>query len=189
MDEQWTHDKALDLLCQHVTNENLVKHCLASEAIMRALAARFGEDPDRWGLAGLLHDLDFEQTKDTPSDHGNQTAEILGREGVPDDVIQAIREHNAEELVGVERQSRMGIALSAAETVTGLIVATALVMPDRRLASVKPSSVRKRMKKKDFARNVSRDRIHECERIALELDEFLALSVEAMQGIAEPLGL
>lgn len=188
MNEQWTRERGLDLLRQYVSNENLIKHCLASEAIMRALATRFGEDPDRWGLAGLLHDLDFEQTKDTPSEHANQTAEILGREGVPDDFIQAIREHNAEGL-GIARESRMGIALTAAETVTGLIVATALVMPDKRLASVKPSSVRKRMKKKDFARNVSREGIRECERLDLALEDFLTLSVEAMQGVAADLGL
>lgn len=188
MTEAWTREKALDVLRRHVTNENLVKHCLASEAIMRALAGRFGEDADRWGLAGLLHDLDFELTKDAPSEHGAKATEILAHEGLPDDLIGAIREHNAEGL-GIERQSRMGIALSAAETVTGLIVATALVMPDKRLASVKPSSVRKRMKKKDFARNVSRERICDCDRVGLALDEFLAISVEAMQGIADELGL
>jgi putative nucleotidyltransferase with HDIG domain len=188
MGEQWTHDKALDLLRQHVTNDILVKHCLASEAIMRALAARFGEDPERWGVAGLLHDLDFEETKDTPSAHGLKTAAILSEQGVPEDIIQAIREHNAEAL-GIPCGSRMGIALTCAETVTGLIVATALVQADRRLASVKPSSVRKRMKEKAFARNVNRERILDCEKIGLALDDFLNLSVVAMQGIAGDLGL
>jgi putative nucleotidyltransferase with HDIG domain len=179
---------ALDLLRRHIDQDNLVKHCLASEAIMRSLARRFDEDPDRWGLMGLLHDLDFEETKDAPDRHGDRTAEILRGEGVPDDVIAAIREHNAEGL-GIARESRAGIALSCAETVTGLIVATALVNPERSLAAVKPSSVRKRMKKKDFARSVSRERIRECERIDIELDEFLTLSVEAMRGISDDLGL
>ncbi len=188
MDEQWNHDRALDLLRRHMKSDILVKHCLASEAIMRALAVRFGEDADCWGVAGLLHDLDFEETKDTPAEHGNKTAEVLTREGVPADIIQAIREHNSEAL-GIPCQSRMGTALTAAETVTGLIVATALVQQDRRLASVKPSSVRKRMKERAFARNVSRERIMDCEKIGIPLDEFLALSVRAMRGVAAELGL
>jgi len=188
MDEPWTHERALAFLRRHMSSDVLIKHCLASEAIMRALAGRFGADPERWGMAGLLHDLDFEETKGAPSEHAARAAERLRDEGAPADVIQAIREHNAEGL-GLARESTMGIALSCAETVTGLIVATALVMPDRRLASVEPSSVRKRMKKKDFARNVSRERIVECERIGVALDDFLALSVAAMQGIAGELGL
>jgi len=186
--EQWNHERALGLLRQHMTNEMLVKHCLASEAIMRALAGRFGEDPERWGVAGLLHDLDFEATKDTPSEHGNKTAAVLTCEGVPADIIQAIREHNAEAL-GIPCESRMGLALSCAETVTGLIVATALVQPDKKLASVKPSSVRKRMKEKAFARNVNRNRIMDCEKLGLTLDDFLTLGVEAMRGVAGELGL
>jgi len=186
--QDWTRERALGFLRQHVAGDILVKHCLASEAIMRALAARLGEDPDRWGLAGLLHDLDFEQTKDTPAEHGNKTAEILAREGLPADIIQAIREHNAEAL-GIPCESRMGQALSVAETVTGLIVASALVLPDKKLAGVKPSSVRKRMKEKAFARNVSRERIMECEKLGLSLDQFLELSVAAMQGVAADLGL
>jgi putative nucleotidyltransferase with HDIG domain len=183
-----SHNAALDLLRRHVTSDVLIKHCLATEAVMRALAARLSEDMERWGLAGLLHDLDFEQTKDAPAEHGLKTAEILAAEGVTPDVIQAIREHNSEAL-GIACESRMGIALTAGETVTGLIVATALVQPDRRLASVKVSSVRKRMKDKAFARNVSRERILDCEKLALSLDDFLTISVEAMQGVAGDLGL
>lgn len=188
MAETMTRDEALELLRRHMKQDNLIKHCLASEAIMRKLAKRFHEDPDFWGLAGLLHDLDFEMTKDTPEEHGNKTAEILRLEGFSKEFIQTIREHNAEGL-GIERNSRAGIALACAETVTGLIVATALVHPDKKMASVKPSSVRKRMKKKDFARAVSRETIQECSRLGLDLDDFLTLSVEAMQEVAESLGL
>jgi len=179
---------ALALIEKQVTNKNLRKHMLATEAVMRALAARFGEDAEKWGVAGLLHDLDFEQTKDTPGEHATKTAQILAAEGVPGDIIQAIKEHNADAL-GIPCESRMGIALTAAETVTGLIVAAALVLPDKKLAGVKASSVRKRMKEKAFARNVSRERITVCETIGVPLDEFLALSVEAMQGVAGELGL
>ena len=188
MTGEWDRERALALLRRYVTNDVLIKHCLASEAIMRAAAVRLGEDPERWGLAGLLHDLDFEETKDSPSEHTSKAAAILTGEGLVEDIVQAIREHNAEGL-GIARQSRMGIGLTAAETVTGLIVATALVQPDKRLASVKASSVRKRMKEKAFARNVSRERIVECEKIGLPLEEFLALSVEAMQRISCDLGL
>ena len=188
MMDEWNRERALALLRRQVTSDVLIKHCLASEAIMRAVAAHLGEDPERWGLAGLLHDLDFEETKDLPGEHTNKAAVILAGEGLAEDIVLAIREHNADGL-GIACQSRMGIALTAAESVTGLIVASALVLPDKRLASVKASSVRKRMKEKAFARNVSRERIVECEKIGLPLDEFLALSVEAMQGISSDLGL
>jgi putative nucleotidyltransferase with HDIG domain len=181
-------DRAVELLHQHIEADSLRKHCLATEAILRRLAAHFGEDPDAWGIVGLLHDLDFERTKDTPDQHGRRTAEILRAEGIDEAFIAAIQEHNAEAL-GVERTSRLGIALAAGETITGLIVATALVYPDRKLASVKAKSILKRMKTKDFARAVNREIIGECERIGLELPAFVELCLEAMQGIAPELGL
>ncbi len=181
------HD-ALELLRSEVQNENLIKHCLATEAIMRKMAERLGEDPDLWGLVGLLHDLDFESTKDSPPEHTTKTTQILAAKGFPENALQAIREHNAKALA-IPRQSRFGIALACSETITGLIVATALVYPDKKLASVKPKSVRKRMKETAFARNVNRDIICECERIAIPLDEFIELCLSAMQSIADQLGL
>lgn len=181
-------DEALDLLKTHVKTENLIKHCLATEAIMRRLARHLGEDEDTWGVAGLIHDLDFDQTKDTPDRHGLMTAEMLAERGVAEDMIDAIKAHNAEGL-GLERTKPFHHALACAETITGLVVATALVYPDKKLASVKVKSVRKRMKKKDFARNVNRDIIMECEKLGLTLDEFIELSLSAMQEIAEALGL
>lgn len=183
-----TRDEAFELLRQHLSNENLLKHCLASEAIMRAMARRLGEDEDLWGLAGLLHDLDFEETQDSPTRHGLITAEVLESRGLPAELVSAVKEHNAEAL-GLERSSTFGIALACSETVSGIIVAVALVQPDKKLATVKASSVIKRMKKKDFARAVNRDIIVECERVGVPLDEFIALSVSAMQGISESLGL
>ena len=183
-----TRDEAHALLCEHVQAENLRKHCLATEAILRSLASRLGEDEELWGTVGLIHDLDFERTKDAPAEHTLVTCQLLADKGLPDHALQAIREHNAEAL-GIPRQSKLGIALACGETITGLIVATALVYPDKKLASVKPKSVRKRMKKKDFARAVSREIIGECERIGLELGEFIDLSLEAMQGVAADLGL
>ena len=181
-------DEALSLLRENMRNENLVKHCLASEAIMRALAQKLGQDEDTWALAGLLHDIDFEQTSDAPDKHGLIGAEILAAKGLAPEIIDAVKAHNADGL-GLERSTEFHHALACAETITGLVVATALVYPDKKLASVKASSVKKRMKKKDFARNVSRETIMECEKIGLSLDEFVEISLTAMQGIAEDLGL
>jgi len=183
-----SRDKAYNLLTQYVKTDYLIKHCLATEAIMRAMAEKFGEDPDRWGIAGLIHDLDFEETKDDPGSHTLKTEEILRSLGMEEDIIHAIKAHNAEE-VGVERKSKFDYALTCGESVTGLIVATALVQPDKKLSSVKPESVIKRMKKKDFARNVSRERIKDCAGAGLEVKEFVALSVRAMESISEELGL
>ncbi len=182
-----TRDEALELLHQHIQAGNLRKHCLATEAILRALARRLGEDEELWGVVGLVHDLDFEQTSDSPAEHAKVTCDILA-DRLPDHALQAIREHNAEAL-GIERDSTLGIALACGETITGLIVATALVYPDKKLASVKPKSIRKRMKKKDFARAVNRDIIRECERLDIPLDEFIPLALDAMKGIADDLGL
>ena len=183
-----TREEALALLQEHTKTENLVKHCLASEAILRGLAERLGKDEELWGIAGLLHDLDFEETKDAPSEHTLKTAQILKEKGLSDEVVEAIKAHNAEAL-GSERRSDFDHALAAAETVTGLIVATALVYPDKKLASVKVRSITKRMKKKDFARAVNREIVMECEQFGLSLDEFVGISLEAMKGIHEALGL
>jgi putative nucleotidyltransferase with HDIG domain len=155
---------------------------------MRRCAREVGQDVEAWGLAGLLHDVDFEQTRDAPDRHGAVGCDLLAQAGLAPDVVDAIRHHNAEGL-GLKRATPFHHALAAAETITGLIVATALVQPDRKLASVQPASVLKRMKKKDFARAVNREVIAECERFGVPLDRFVALAVEAMQGIAEALGL
>jgi putative nucleotidyltransferase with HDIG domain len=183
-----TEEEGLRLLQEHVEYENLVKHCLATQSIMRAMGERLGEDVDTWGLTGLLHDLDFETTKDSPAEHTKKTVDILREKGFPEDALQAIREHNAEAL-GIPRESKFGIALACSETITGLIVATALVYPDKKVGSVKPKSVRKRMKETAFARSVNREIIRECERIGIPLEEFIELSLRAMQEIADQLGL
>jgi putative nucleotidyltransferase with HDIG domain len=180
--------QALDLFHKHVREDNLKKHCLATEAVMRALAERLGEPAELWGIVGLLHDLDYEETSDQPTEHGLKTAAILANRGLPSGVISAIKAHNAEAL-GVERRSKLDFALTCAESITGLVVATALVYPDKRLASVKPKSILKRMKQKDFARRVNRDQVKLCEEIGVELADFADLSLRAMQGISEELGL
>jgi putative nucleotidyltransferase with HDIG domain len=180
--------QALDLLKSHMRADNLKKHCLATEAVMRALAERLDEPVELWGIAGLLHDLDYEETAENPSEHGLKTATILADSDLPAEVISAIKAHNAE-VLGLERQSRLDFALTCAESITGMVIATALVYPDRRLKSVKPKSILKRMKQKDFARRVNREQIRLCEEIGVDLADFAELSLKAMQGISDKLGL
>ena len=180
--------QALDLLKQHTSQENLFKHALASEAIMRALAKRLGEDSERWGIAGLLHDVDYDQTKDQPERHTLVAEPILRNAGLDDEIIQAVKAHNAEAL-GIVRETKMALALTCAETMTGMVIATTLVYPDKRIRSVKPKSIVKRMKEKQFARSVNRDHIRLCERIDIPLNEFAQLSLQAMSEISEDLGL
>jgi putative nucleotidyltransferase with HDIG domain len=181
-------EKAREIFHQYVRTENLIKHCLATEAIMRALARRLGEDETLWGVTGLLHDLDFEETKEDPPSHTLKTAQVLAENGVNAITIQAIKAHNAEAL-GINRTHPIDFALTAAENITGLIVATALVYPDKKLASVKVSSVIKRMKEKAFAKNVRREAILECQRLGLSLEEFAEISLKAMQEMSQDLGL
>lgn len=181
-------EEAFNLLKDYLKTPALAKHCLASEAIMRSLAERLGEEPEVWGVVGLIHDLDFEETKDTPELHTLKAAEILEGKGFPRELIEAIKAHNAEAL-GIPREGKLAVALACAETITGLIVATALVMPDKKLAGVKAKSVLKRMKEPAFARNVNREIIQECQKLGLSVEDFVALSLEAMRGISDDLGL
>ena len=181
-------DKALKLLEEYVKDEKMRIHCLASEAVLRAMARKMGEDEQNWGLAGLLHDIDVELTGADPERHGLEAREILQRYGVDPEVIDAVEMHN-EMATGKERHTTFQHALAAGETITGLIYATTLVYPDKKIASVKPKSVVKRMKEKAFAASVSRDHIRECEKIGIPLPEFAELSVSAMKEIAGDIGL
>lgn len=183
-----TRDEALQLMKEHLKTDALRKHSLATEIIMRKIARRRGEKEALWGIAGLLHDLDFEETRDDMSQHTLKTASILAEKGVAKEIIEAIKGHNAENL-GYQRERSIDHALAAAECITGMVIATALVYPDKKLASVKPQSIVKRMKQKEFARNVNREYIKECETIGIPLDEFAELSLNAMREISEELGL
>jgi uncharacterized protein len=183
-----SRSKALELLTTHVKNERMLAHSLASEAVMRALAIRLGQDVDKWGLAGLLHDLDVEITSADPYTHALIGAQMLDELGLDEDLTDAIRMHN-EMATGMERSTLFQHALAAGETITGLITATSLVYPDKKVASVKAKSVTKRMKEKAFAASVKRENIMECEQIGISLDEFAALSIEAMAKIADEIGL
>jgi len=183
-----TRDQALGLVHEHIKHPSLIKHSLASEAVLRAMARRLGTDEEQWGLAGLLHDLDVERTADDLARHTHETVRILSARGIDAEIIEAIRLHN-EEAHPDRRSSTFHHALAAGETITGLVIATALVYPDRKLASVKPKSVRKRIKEKAFAAGANRDIIRECEQAGIPLDEFCELSLRALQDIADDLGL
>ena len=188
MQNRLDREQALLLLNEHIQSKNMINHCLATEAVMKALANHVGSDPQQWGLAGLLHDLDAESHPDL-SIHTRETAKILRERGVDDETVEAIRLHNTKAHPGEQRTTQFQHLLAAGETITGLIVATALVYPDKRLASVKVKSVRKRLKEKSFAAGANRDIIAECEAGGVPLDLFCSLCLEAMQAIAEDLGL
>lgn len=183
-----TREESLQLLKEYIKKENMLRHCLASEAVMKALARKLGYDEHVWGLAGLLHDLDVEITEANPKIHGLKTAEILTELGYVPEMIEAIKMHN-EEATGLERNTVFQHALAAGETITGLIFATTYVYPDKKIASVKPKSVVKRMTEKAFAASVKREHILECEKIGIPMPEFADLAVNAMREIADELGL
>ena len=175
-----SRNDALELVTRNLTKKNLVKHTLAVEVIMRALAKRFGASEDLWGLAGLLHDLDYEQTMDTPSRHGLLTIEMLAGLDVPQEVTDAILAHAGHR----ERNSLMDKAICCADPVTGLIVASALMHPSKTIAAIGADFVGKRFKEKRFAAGANREAIAGCSELGLELHEFFSVSIEAMSGIS-----
>jgi putative nucleotidyltransferase with HDIG domain len=178
-------EAAMRLLREYTKNENLVKHALAVEAAMRAYARRFGEDEELWGIAGLLHDFDYERY---PEEHPMKGAQILEELGYPPELVHAVRAHA--DFTGVKRESLLDKALFAVDELTGLLVAAALVQPNKTLAEVKVSSVRKKMKDKSFARGVNReDLVRGAAELGVELDEHIGFVLAAMQGIAPQLGL
>lgn len=180
-----SREEALKLVNKHLSKKNLVKHVLAVESIMKALALRFGEDEERWALAGLLHDLDYEKTEQTPERHGHMTLEILEGMDVPEEVRHAILAH-----VGhTERISNIDKAIYCVDPVTGLIVASALMHPEKSLTGMDATFVGKRFKEKRFAAGANREAIASCRELDLELHEFLELSVNAMRSISRELGL
>lgn len=183
-----SREKAIGLINRYIKNPNMIKHCLASEAVLGALAERLGEDKGKWAMAGLLHDIDVELTNADLRVHGLEAVKILREQGVDEDIVESIKLHN--EIACKEKRGRpFHYALAAGETITGLIIAVALVYPDKKLASVKSKSIVKRMKEKSFAASVNRDIIKECEQINISLAEFAELALRAMQSISDSLGL
>ncbi len=180
-----TLEKARELLKKylHVSHNRI--HSRESEVVLRALARRFNEDEEKWGIAGLLHDLDWEETAEDFPRHGLRILEILESEGVelPDDSLHAIRSHNFG-YNGVSRETKFDFALAAGETVTGLIYAYARMRPEK-LAGMKASSLNKKFKDKSFAATCSRETINEIEKAGLPRAEFFALAIEAIQSIED----
>jgi len=180
-------EDALDSVKANVENENLIKHMLATEAILRTLARRFGENEREWGLTGLLHDIDVELTEGDMSSHSKLGADLARDLGASEEIAHAILCHNAAHDIPLE--TNLDRALFCADPLTGLITAAALVRPDKKLAGVEARSVKKRFKEKSFAAGANREQIARCSELGLELDEFIELGLEAMQGIAGNLGL
>ena len=179
--------QAWSLLCEYTQSESLRKHMLAVEACMRAYARKFGEDENKWGITGLLHDFDYEKYP-TPAEHPFVGNKILEERGYPEDVRRAILSHA--DYSGVKRESQMEKALYACDEVSGFITASALVKPNKSLAEVEAKSVRKKMKDKAFARSVNRDDIiNGAADLGVDLEEHIAFCIEAMKGIAGELGL
>ncbi len=180
-------DEIIDAINSNVENANLIKHMLATEAIMRALARRLGEDEEEWGLTGLLHDIDVELTGGDASAHSRVGADMARQLGASEAMADAILRHN--EVHGVPLETKLDRALFCGDPLTGLITAGALVMPDKKLATLKVKSVRKRFKAKGFAAGANREQIAQCSELGIDLDEFIEIGVVAMQGVADRLGL
>lgn len=181
-------EEAFALLKEQVKDKNLIKHMLATEAIMRALAQRMDEDEEKWGITGLLHDIDYEETKEKPEIHSKIGAEYLKEQGFEDDLVHAVLAHN--ERHGVERTSLLDKALWATDPVTGFIMAVALVRPDKKLATVELKSMKKKFKDPKFAAGAGREQIKSCEtELNISLDDFLEIGLHSLQNISEELGL
>lgn len=180
-----TREDGWKLVQEKVKSKNIQKHMLATEAIMRALARRFRESEDRWGLAGLLHDLDYDHTLNDPERHSLLTVEWLKAQGVEEGILQTILAHAGK----VERQSLMEKGIYAADPLTGLIIAAALIRQEKKLEAIDKDFVMNRFKEKGFARGARREDILTCEQMGLPLEEFIGLGLMAMQGIAQELGL
>ena len=180
-------EEALESIKANVENKNLIKHMLATEAIMRALAKRVGENEEEWGIAGLLHDIDAELTEGDMHSHSRLGSDLVRELGASDDVAHAVLAHN--EAHGVSLETQMDKALYCADPLTGLVIAATLVRPDKKMANLKVSSVQKKFKEKSFAAGVNRGQIAQCSEIGIELNEFIGFGLKAMQEIASDLGL
>ena len=182
-----TREDALESVKANVENDNLIKHMLATEAIMRALAARLGEDVEEWGITGLLHDIDVELTDGDMNAHSKLGADLARELGANERIAHAILGHN--EAHGIPLETKLDKALFCADPLTGLITAGALVRPDKKLSGVEVKSIKKRFKEKSFAAGANREQIATCSELGLELNEFLEIGLGAMKKIAPALGL
>ncbi len=181
-------NEAYEILKQNVLEGNLIKHCLSVEVGMRKVAEHFKEDVEKWGLAGILHDVDYGTTKENPLRHGLDSIEILKPYGIDEEVLDAIRGHN--EMLGFERKTLIAKALFCVDQLTGLIVASTLVLPSRKIKELTVDSVMKKFKEKSFAKGAKRENISLCETdLNISLADFVNMVLVGMQEIGDDIGL
>lgn len=176
--------EALDTLYSNLKNDNLRKHCLATALIMESLAQKLGHNPDEWYITGLLHDIDLEQINDDFSQHGIKARQILSKTDISEEMLNAITRHSGNEPIA----TIIDKALWIADPVNGLIVAAALMRPDKKISSIQLKSLKKKFKSKAFAAGVSREQILQCADLGMELDEYLQLSLNALADKEHLLG-
>lgn len=179
-----TRDEAYNLVTSMVSNKNLIKHMLACEACMRRLAKHFEENEEEWGLVGLLHDVDYDSTCNSPEKHTLIAEDILRQKGISEEHIKAIKGHCDH----AERDTKMAKALYTVDPITGLIVAATLMHPEKKIAKVDKEFILRRYKEKGFAKGANREQIAKCADIGLSLEDFTQMCLEAMTGIAGDLG-
>lgn len=182
-----TREEAFALLKEYNQNESLIKHALTVEAVMRHFAELFGEDVEKWGIIGLLHDLDYEKF---PEQHCKKVREILNEKGWPEDYIKAIQSHGWKICVDVEPTEKMEKVLYTVDELTGLVTAAALVRPDKSIMDTTVKSVKKKWKQKSFAAGVNREVIEEgAKMLGMDLDEIIDETIKGMQKVADQIGL
>ncbi|WP_427338863.1 HDIG domain-containing metalloprotein [Caloranaerobacter sp. DY30410] len=179
--------EALKHVNANVKNKNLIKHMLATEAVMKGLARKLKQDEEKWGIAGLLHDIDYEKTAKNPEKHSLIGAEMLEKLGYDDDIVYAVKAHN--DMHGLKRNSLMDKALYSSDPLTGLIVAAALISPEKKLNKIDVKFVLNRFKEKSFAKGANREQIAACKELGLELEEFIEIGLSSMQEISKELEL
>lgn len=179
-----SRDEAKELLFSHLQNDNLRKHCLATAIIMESLANKLGHDADTWYITGLLHDIDLEHIDDDFSRHGHEARNLLKDADITEEMMNAIVRHSGNEPI----QTLLDKALWIADPVNGLIVAAALMRPDKKISTIKLKSLKKKYKSKAFAAGVDREQIASCSNLGFELDEYLQLALDSLSAKEQILG-
>ena len=178
-------EQAAELVKQNVKNENLFKHMLAVEAIMKGVAKHLNEDTELWGMTGLLHDIDFEKAEH--KEHGLVAEQLLNSK-VSEEIIRAIKSHNFEN-TNIMPQTKMEKVLVASDSLSGLVIACALIIPTKKLADLEIKTIENKFKQKDFARNCSREKILICKHVGLDKEKFFEIALKSLQEISKELGL
>lgn len=180
-------EKIVNQLKKNLKTKNLLKHSYAVEAIMKGLAQYLNEDAEEWGIAGLVHDIDYDETFNEPEKHSIEGAKLLRALGFEESIVHAVEAHN--EIHGIPRENMLDKALFCADSVSGLITACALILPSKKLSEVDVDFILRRFDEKAFARGANRENIKTCSELGLSLEEFIEISLRAMQGISGELGL